>query len=96
MDLAGTVVIGAGCNMNKILSTLVLCRAVISVNDSISNLWHTGIITFFIIELYEVSKTCIVEYMIVFFPFDNVSPNIIHLSQLLTIVSSHTFLSSLK
>jgi len=52
MNLAGTVVVSAGGNMIEILSTLVLCRAVISMNDTISNPWLTSIITFFVIELY--------------------------------------------
>ena len=68
MDLAGTIVVGAGYNHKQVLSTLVLCRAVITIHDIMSNLWQSGIITFFIIELYEVSKTCVVEYMIVVFP----------------------------
>ena len=68
MDLAGTVVVGTACNMNKVLSTLVLCRAVICVNYVVSNMWLTCIITLFVIELNEVSEF-LMEHVIVFLAF---------------------------
>lgn len=54
------------------------------------------VITYFIIDRYEVRKTPVMKHMIISLPLENLSSNIIHLSQFLTIVSSHTFLFSLK
>ena len=80
----------------EVLLTFILCWAVIGMHNIVENLRQSQQLSSSIAILYNVGKTCVMKYMIVFFHLLIVSLNIIHLSESLTIASSIVLFSVLR